>query len=395
MYTILLIIIYLAFISLGLPDSLLGAAWPSMQPELMVPVSYAGGISVIISGCTIVSSLVSNYVIHKLGTGKVTAISVTMTAVALMGFAMSGSYWQLCLWGIPYGLGAGSVDAALNNYVALHYEAKHMSWLHCFWGVGTTIGPAILGRVLTSGLRWNLGYWIISGLQMALAVALFVTLPIWNKRANASEEKVEEKQKPLSLWQVIKLPAAKGVMTGFFCYCAVESTAGLWAASYMVLNRGMSAEVAARWGALFYMGITIGRFLSGFLTMKMSDKNMIRLGQGLIAGGIVFLLLPLGDVAAFTGLILIGLGCAPIYPCLIHATPNTFGARVSQSVIGVQMASAYVGTTFMPSLFGVLAEWIGIACYPIYMFVFLILMFVMLEQVNRLNQNKISDVAKG
>lgn len=395
MYTTLLIIIYLAFISLGLPDSLLGAAWPSMQPELMVPVSYAGGISIIISGCTIVSSLVSNYVIHKLGTGKVTAISVTMTAVALMGFAMSGSYWQLCLWGIPYGLGAGSVDAALNNYVALHYEAKHMSWLHCFWGVGTTIGPAILGRVLTSGLRWNLGYWIISGLQIALAVALFATLSIWNKQANASEEKVEEKQKPLSLWQVIKLPAAKGVMTGFFCYCAVESTAGLWAASYMVLNRGISAEAAARWGALFYMGITIGRFLSGFLTMKMSDKNMIRLGQGLIAGGIVFLLLPLGDMSAFSGLILIGLGCAPIYPCLIHATPGTFGAGVSQSVIGVQMASAYVGTTFMPSLFGVLAEQIGIACYPVYMFAFLLLMVVMLEQVNRLNQAKISYVAKG
>lgn len=395
MYTILLIIIYLAFISLGLPDSLLGAAWPSMQPELMVPVSYAGGISIIISGCTIVSSLVSNYVIHKLGTGKVTAISVTMTAVALMGFAMSGSYWQLCLWGIPYGLGAGSVDAALNNYVALHYEAKHMSWLHCFWGVGTTIGPAILGRVLTSGLRWNLGYWIISGLQMALAVALFVTLPIWNERANASEEKVEEKQKPLSLWQVIKLPAAKGVMTGFFCYCAVESTAGLWAASYMVLNRGMSAEVAARWGALFYMGITIGRFLSGFLTMKMSDKNMIRLGQGLIAGGIVFLLLPLGDMSAFSGLILIGLGCAPIYPCLIHATPDTFGAGVSQSVIGVQMASAYVGATFMPSLFGIIADWIGIVYYPIYMFMFLVFMIVMLEQVNRLNKSKISYVAKG
>lgn len=395
MYTTLLIIIYLAFISLGLPDSLLGAAWPSMQPELMVPVSYAGGISIIIAGCTIISSLCSNYLIHKLGTGKVTAISVTMTAVALMGFALSDSYWQLCLWGIPYGLGAGSVDAALNNYVALHYEAKHMSWLHCFWGVGTTIGPAILGAVLTSGLRWNLGYWIIAGLQIVLAVVLFVTLPIWHKQAGEKGEREEEKQKPLSLWQVIKLPAAKGVMIGFFCYCSLEATAGLWAASYMVIQRGISAEEAARWGSLFYMGITVGRFLSGFLTMKMNDKNMIRLGQGLIVAGIVFLLLPLGDVAAFTGLILIGLGCAPIYPCLIHATPNTFGARVSQSVIGVQMASAYVGTTFMPSLFGVLAEWIGIACYPVYMFVFLILMFVMLEQVNRLNQNKISDVAKG
>ena len=371
MYTMLLVMIYLAFISLGLPDSLLGAAWPSMQPELMVPVSYAGGISIIIAGCTIISSLCSNYLIHKLGTGKVTAISVTMTAVALVGFAMSGSYWQLCLWGIPYGLGAGSVDAALNNYVALHYEAKHMSWLHCFWGVGTTIGPAILGVVLTSGLRWNLGYWIIAGLQIVLAVVLFVTLPIWHKQAGENGQK-EEKQKPLSLWQVIKLPAAKGVMIGFFCYCSLEATAGLWAASYMVIQRGISAEEAARWGSLFYMGITVGRFLSGFLTMKMNDKNMIRLGQGLIVAGIVFLLLPLGDVAAFTGLILIGLGCAPIYPCLIHATPNTFGARVSQSVIGVQMASAYVGTTFMPSSFGVLAEWIGIACYPVYMFVFLI-----------------------
>ncbi len=395
MYTILLVMIYLAFISLGLPDSLLGAAWPSMQPELSVPVSYAGGISIIIAGCTIISSLFSNYLIHKLGTGKVTAISVAMTAAALMGFAMSGSYWQLCLWGIPYGLGAGSIDAALNNYVALHYEAKHMSWLHCFWGVGTTIGPAILGVVLTNGLRWNLGYWIIAGLQIVLAIVLFVTLPIWNKQADKEEEKAEEKQKPLSLFQVLKLPAAKGVMTGFFCYCSLEATAGLWAASYMVLNRGMSAEVAAKWGALFYMGITVGRFLSGFLTLKMNDKNMIRLGQGIIAVGVLFLLLPLGDVTAFAGLILIGLGCAPIYPCLIHATPDTFGAGVSQSVIGVQMASAYVGTTFMPSLFGVLADTVGIAVYPIYMFAFLVLMIAMLEQVNRWNKAQISHIAKG
>lgn len=384
MYSILLVIIYLAFISLGLPDSLLGAAWPSMQPELGVPLSYAGGISVIIAGGTIVSSLFSNYLIHKLGTGKVTAISVGMTAAALFGFSLSGSYWQLCLWGIPYGLGAGSVDAALNNFVALHYKARHMSWLHCFWGIGATAGPYIMGFVLTRGLSWNAGYRTISILQIILTAVLIFTLPLWKGNGGGNDSS-EEEQRPLSLLQVIKLPGAKGVLVGFFCYCSVEATAGLWASSYMV-DRGVSAQTAAKWAALFYLGITLGRFVCGFITAKINDKNMIRIGQMLIACGILFLFLPFGNSLAFMGLILTGVGCAPVYPSLIHKTPDTFGADVSQSVIGVQMASAYVGTTFMPPLFGLLVERLGIGFYPGYLVIFLALMAVMLEIVNSMKK---------
>lgn len=396
MYSLLLVIIYIAFISLGLPDSILGAAWPSMQPQLGVPVSYAGGISVIIAGGTIISSLFSNFLIHKLGTGKVTAISVAMTAAALFGFSVSGSYWQLCLWGIPYGLGAGSVDAALNNFVALHYKAKHMSWLHCFWGIGATAGPYIMGFVLTGGFSWNMGYRMISVLQIILTVVLIATLPMWkekkgNEEGKKTEGSEEAAQRPLSLPEVVKLPGAKGVMTGFFCYCAVESTAGLWASSYMVLDRNISAQTAAKWAALFYLGITLGRFICGFLTMKVNDKNMIRMGQGLIVIGILMLLLPFGNGFAFGGLIMIGLGCAPVYPSLIHATPDTFGADVSQSVIGVQMASAYVGTTFVPPLFGMLSEVLGVGFYPVFLAVFLVLMVVMLERVNRISAGRRED----
>lgn len=399
MYSLLLAIIYLAFISLGLPDSILGAAWPTMQPDLGVPVSYAGGISFIISGGTIISSLLSNYLIHKLGTGKVTAISVAMTAAALFGFSVSGSYWQLCLWGIPYGLGAGSVDAALNNFVALHYKAKHMSWLHCFWGIGATAGPYIMSFALSGGLGWNMGYRIVSAIQIILTAVLIVSLPMWrekkkkdaaqgvceNRECAEKADKIKE-EIPLSLPQVLKLPAAKHVMTGFFCYCAVESTAGLWASSYMVLDRGISAQTAAKWAALFYLGITLGRFICGFLTMRMGDKNMVRLGQGLVGCG-VLLLLPFGNTLVFAGLILIGLGCAPIYPSLLHATPDTFGTAVSQSVIGVQMAVAYVGSTFMPPVFGILSELLGIGFYPVYLSLFLILMIGMLERGNRIRQD--------
>lgn len=386
MYSVLLIIIYVAFISLGLPDSILGAAWPSMQPNLAVPFSYAGVISIIIAGGTILSSLFSNRVIYRLGTGKVTALSVAMTAAALFGFSVSDSFWQLCLWGIPYGLGAGSVDAALNHYVALHYKAKHMSWLHCFWGIGATAGPYIMGFVLTRGMTWNTGYRSIAILQILLTAVLIVTLPLWKDGKAAEAE--SEKQRPLSLAEVMRLPGAKQVMVGFFCYCSVEATAGLWASSYLVLNRGISAEAAAKWAAIFYLGITLGRFLCGFITLKAEDKNMIRMGQLLIACGLVMFFVPFGKAFALIGLILTGAGCAPIYPSLIHATPDTFGKEASQSVIGVQMASAYVGTTFMPPLFGMLSENVGIGFYPLYLLLFLGLMVWMLECLNRCTGNK-------
>ncbi|POZ93208.1 MFS transporter [Petrotoga halophila] len=382
MYSILLVIIYISFISLGLPDALLGSAWPSMFQTLNVPVSYAGIISMIISGGTIVSTLFSGKSIHKLGTGKLTTISVGMTAIALFGFSISTSFWHLCLWGIPYGLGAGSVDAALNNFVALHYKARHMNWLHCFWGVGATLGPYIMGILLTNGFKWNSGYFTISLIQIVLTSVLFFTLPLWNEKKTGNKTKEEEEYKNYSLKEVITLPGAMSIMIAFFSYCALEATTGLWAASYLVLNRGIAAEIAAKWAASFYFGITIGRFISGFITFKMNNKNMIRLGQGIIILGLLLLILPFSNYTAFIGLILIGLGCAPIYPSLIHSTPSNFGKDVSHSIIGVQMASAYLGITLMPPLFGFLQEHFDIRLYPIYLTILAFLMIAMVEKAN-------------
>ena len=385
MFQLLLIIIYLAFISLGLPDSLLGSAWPAMYQEFSVPVSYAGGISMIIAAGTIVSSLQSDRLTKKFGTGKVTAASVLITAVALFGFSISHSYVALCLWAVPYGLGAGSVDASLNNYVALHYASRHMSWLHCMWGIGASLGPYIMGFALSGGQNWNMGYRYIATLQIALTAILIFSLPLWKKqdKNNTRQAGGETKSKPLSLHQIIKIPGAKEVMITFFCYCAMEQTAILWASSYLVLCRGVSAETAAGFAGLFCIGITVGRALSGFLTVKLSDAQMVRLGQGAAAAGIAAMLLPLGETAALAGLVLTGLGCAPVYPCLIHSTPAHFGADRSQAIIGVQMASAYVGTCLMPPVFGMVAAHVTAALFPVYLLLLLVLMAAMHESLLR------------
>lgn len=384
MISLLLVVIYVAFISLGLPDSILGSAWPSMYQELHVPVSYAGVITMIIAGGTIISSLFSDKAIRKFGTGVVTSVSVAMTAIALLGFSISDSFWLLCLWGIPYGLGAGSVDAALNNFVALHYESKHMSWLHCFWGIGATLGPFVMGLCLTNGFAWNSGYQVIGILQILLVIFLLFSLPLWKAK---QREKTQETatNKALSIKETIKLPGAKAILISFFCYCSLEATAGLWASSYMVLYKGIDTNTAAKWAALFYLGITIGRFFSGFITGKLGDKNMVRLGQIIAFFGVVTMLLPLGNIAALIGLILIGLGCAPIYPSLLHATPDHFGADKSQSIMGMQMAFAYIGTTVMAPVFGFIAQNISIQLYPLYLMLFILLMFLMVEHVNKLH----------
>ena len=382
MIQLLLPIIYLAFISLGLPDSLLGSAWPSMYPLLGVPVSYAGLISMIISFGTIVSSLNSDRLTRALGAGKVTAISVGMTAAALFGFSVSTQFWMLCLWAVPYGLGAGSVDAALNNYVALHYESRHMSWLHCMWGIGTMVSPMVMGRVLAGGGPWTAGYRYIALFQIALTAVLFLSLPLWQKRTDETAEGGTAPQ-ALSLGQVFRLPGAKEVMLCFFCYCALETTAGLWASSYLTLTRGVAADTAASFASLFYIGITAGRAACGFLTLKLSDTQMIRLGQGVLAVGVAALLVPGPQLLALAGLVLVGVGCAPIYPSIIHATPDHFGADRSQAVIGIQMASAYVGNLVMPPLFGLLANNITPALFPFYLLALLVLMVVMHEQLVR------------
>ena len=379
MASLLLPVIYLAFISLGLPDALLGSAWPSMYTELGASLSWAGIVSMIISVGTIVSALCSERLNLRLGTGGVTFLSVLLTAVALLGFSLSTSFWQLCLWAVPYGLGAGSVDAALNNYVALHYESRHMSWLHCMWGVGASIGPVIMGRALAGG-TWQGGYRTIALLQFALTAVLLLSLRLW-KRPQANVEGADFKPHPIP--ELLRRPGVPQVLLCFFCYSALEATAGMWAASYCTLVRGIDAETAARWASLFYVGITIGRGVCGFLTMKISDQNMIRLGQALIAAGVVLILAPLGQGTLFAGLITVGLGCAPIYPSIIHETPVNFGRDVSMSMTGLQMATAYVGSCLMPPLFGLLAQYVTPTLYPCFLAVILALMFVMAESLHR------------
>lgn len=378
MFHLLLAVIYLSFISLGLPDSLLGSAWPTIYQEFDVPVSFAGIIFMIISAGTIISSLQSDRLTKWFGSGKVTAVSVLTTAIALWGYSVSTEYWMLVLWAIPYGLGAGSVDASLNNYVALHYKSRHMSWLHCMWGVGASTGPYIMSFVMTGGNSWNTGYLVISIIQIVLTAILFITLPLWKTGKTADNTEVaEEKAKPLTLKEIIKVPGVKQIMLMFFCYCALEQTAGLWASSYLVLMHNIDAETAASYGSLFFIGITVGRAISGFITMKLNDNQMIRLGQAIILIGIVMMCLPFGYEIALAGLVIIGFGCAPIYPCVIHSTPDNFGKDKSQAIIGVQMASAYAGNVLMPPLFGIIANNISVALFPVYMLLILAVMTAM------------------
>lgn len=381
MVSLLLAVIYLSFISLGLPDSLLGSAWPTMYPQLGVPVSYSGIVFMIISVGTIISSLQSDRLMRRLGTGKVTVISVAMTAAALFGFSISHAFWQLCLWAIPYGLGAGSVDASLNNYVALHYKSRHMSWLHCMWGVGAASGPYIMGAVITGGGTWNGGYRCIALIQVVLTAVLLCSLPLWKGRPQAADAGGAAGAKALSVKEILKIRGVKNVLICFFCYCALEQTTGLWASSYLTLYKGVPAETAASFASMFFIGITAGRALNGFLSMKLNDVQMVRMGQIVIACGIVVMLLPLGVAVSLAGFVMIGLGCAPVYPCLIHATPAHFGADKSQAIIGVQMASAYVGTSLMPPLFGLIAGRLTVALLPVYLIALLALMILMHERL--------------
>lgn len=383
MFSFLLAIIYMAFVSLGLPDSLLGSAWPVMQGELGVSLSSVGLLTMLISGCTIVSSLFADRVIHKLGTGLVTAISVAISALALFGFSISDSFPVLFFWAVPYGLCAGAVDAALNNYVALHYSSRQMSWLHACWGVGVTISPNIMSFCLTRQLGWEMGYRSVGVLQLILAVLMFSTLSLWK---NKTQEKAEEdvQTKVVSVPQALKIKGVPLGLAAFFCFCAVETTAGLWASSYLVGFRGVSAETAAQFTALFYLGETVGRFLNGVIADKFGDKRMIRIGTIGMLLGIAMVLLPFAtDAVALCGLVMIGLGAAPVYPCIIHSTPVNFGKENSQSLVGIQMASAYCGSTFMPPLFGLIAQFIHVSLYPVFLGVFAVLLLLLTELLNR------------
>ena len=379
MASLLLAVIYFAFVSLGLPDSLLGSAWPVMRVELGAPVSAMGLVTMIISAGTIVSSLASDFLTRKLGTGLVTAVSVLMTAGAMLGFSFARAFWVLCLIAVPYGLGAGAVDAALNNYVALHYKARHMSWLHCFWGVGALVSPFIMGACLAGPAGWEGGYRVTSYIQFGLTALIVLSLPLWVRPAAQDAQR-----KPLTVPQTMRLKGVPFLLVAFFAYSTVEATSMYWASSYFAEYRGAGAEIAAMLGSLFYIGITVGRFVSGFVSERLGDRRLIRIGCAVIATGLVLLALPLKTYAvSIAGFVVVGIGCAPVYPAIIHSTPFNFGTKNSQSVIGVEMAAAYVGTTFMPPLFGIFAQHVSIAWLPLWVGVFLVLLAVMAEGCNR------------
>lgn len=380
MYSLLLALIYIAFISLGLPDSLLGSGWPIMHEELGVPVSFMGIVTMVISGGTIVSSLFSDKLTAKSGTKIVTVISVFLTVIALFGFSFSKNFPMLIVFAIPYGLGAGAIDAALNNYVAIHYKARHMSWLHCFWGVGTIASPFIMGYALRRTV-WNDGYRIVGFIQLAIALLLLVTLPVW--RVNESSAQVTKKS--LGITDALKIKGVPFLLIGFFAYCAAEATAMQWASTYFVEVKGVAADRAATFASLFYIGITAGRFICGFITDKLGDRKLIIIGTAVVFSGIVALSLPINSyITAVIAFIAIGVGCAPIYPCIIHSTPQNFGAENSGAIIGIQMASAYVGTTFVPPLFGLIGRAVGFSIMPLYISVFTALMIIMVETTFRI-----------
>jgi len=382
MYSLLLVVIYIAFISLGLPDSLLGSGWPAMHLVLDVPLPYMGIVTMVISGGTIVSSLMSYKLTRKLGTQSVTVVSVFLTAVALVGFSCSTKFYMLILFAVPYGLGAGAIDAALNNYIAIHYSSRHMSWLHCFWGVGTVISPFVMSYALTTS-TWNKGYRLLAIVQFCIGLVLLVTLPLW--KVNRSRTVSQSKTKSLGLADALKIKGVPSLLLGFFAYCSAEATAMGWASTYLVEVKGTSAERAAAFASLFFIGLTAGRFLGGFLMDRLGDRKMIRLGSYILLSGIACLLVPVDfEFLSLVGFIVIGLGCAPIYPCIIHSTPANFGTENSGAIIGIQMASAYAGTTFMPPLFGFLGRWISFKILPVYLVVFVVLMLYMTGKTYRL-----------
>lgn len=381
MYTLLLAVIYLVFISLGLPDSLLGSGWPTMRLVFDQPLSAAGMVSMIITGGTICSSLLSERLTAKFSTRGVTVASVFLSAAALFGFSVSTRFWMLCLWAVPYGLAAGCIDSAINNYVALHYRSRHMSWLHCFWGVGTVISPCVMSWALRHS-GWQLGYRTVALMQLAIGVVLVFTLPVWN--IHRDEAQTARAGQVLGIRGALKIKGAPTLFVGFFAYCGAEGTSILWASSYLAGERGFSAQRAAASAAVLYVGITVGRFVSGFIADKVGDRGMIRLGTGVIAAALAVLALPGGgELGALLGLGLLGLGNAPVYPAIIHATPANFGAENSQGIIGMQMASAYVGSTLMPPLFGLIANRAGLGWMPLFLALLILLMITMLEATFR------------
>lgn len=389
MYILLLIVIYIAFISLGLPDSLIGSAWPLMHAELNVPLSYAGLITITIALGTVISSLLSDRLTKKMGTGLVVSVSVLLTALAMLGFSFATKFYVLIILAVPYGLGAGAIDAALNNYVAVNYKSKHMNFLHGFWGMGAIISPYIMSYTISAYSSWQKGYLIIAIIQCVLSVLMFISLPLYKKcdETNKEPKIVEDnkEKKPLGIIKTLKIKGVLMIVIAFFAYDALEQTTILWASSYLVLERAISTEKAAMFASFYFIGITSGRLLSGFVSDKIGDKNMIRIGSGVLVIGLILIAIPFTkDYFSLAGLIIAGLGSAPIYPAVIHSTPSNFSKENSQAVIGLEMASAYIGACAMPPLFGLIAEKVNIGLLPLYLGILCVLMIVTLEVLNHI-----------
>lgn len=386
MASLLLPVIYIAFVSLGLPDSLLGSAWPVMYADLGAPVAAQSVITTIITACTIVSSLATAPLMRRLGAGKLTAISVGMTVAAILGFSASTSLWQLCLLALPYGLGAGSVDAALNNFVAIHYGERHMSWLHCCWGIGTSVSPVIMGWALAGPMSWHGGYLAVGVIQACITAMLFFSLPLWKKSGDAAADAEgasgDDGKRGFSYAEVLRLPGAAAAILSFGCYSGFEYVCGLWSSSHLVLSRGIAESQAATMASFFYMGITAGRLVSGFVAPHVGSKNLIRIGQGIAAAGIALFLFGQGEAVLSVALALIGLGCAPIYPSIISLTPERFGEAASQSMVSLQMACAYVGSTVMPPLTALIVATGGAAFVPALLAGILVAMVLLSEAAN-------------
>ncbi len=367
MYALLLVIIYFAFVSTGLPDSLLGAAWPSMRSSYEVPLSYAGIISILVTICIISSSLMAGAVSRKLGTPLVSALSVLLSAFAMLGYAQADSFWELCLFSIPYGFAAGAIDTALNNYVSLNYSARHMSWLHAVWGVGASISPFIMSCSLRWSNDWQNGYWVVGGLQLGLAIILLLSLPLW-KRKPAAQANPSPNQEKIGNWAALKTPGVIFVLLTFFSYGAIEIAASLWAASYLEEIRNMGKVAAAGYAGLFFFGVMSGRFLSGIIAPYCSERHQIIGGAFVLMFGAILLWLPVqSNIPVLAGLLIVGMGGAPICPALFHAIPRYFGEANSMSITGLQMAFSYLGATLMPPMLGILAEFVGLGIYPIYL----------------------------
>jgi len=362
--TILLVIIYLVFIGLGLPDSMLGTAWPVMHTDISASLSWAGTVSVVICAGTVCASLLASRAVHRFGAGKVSLVSTVLVAAALIGTSFTKTMWQVYLCSVPLGLGAGAIDSALNNFVSLNYKAKHMNWLHCFWGVGAMTGPVIISRFVGQAEMWRGGYRLVGAAEIFIVLVLIFSLPLWNRRGPASEDGAVKREKYVTIPQALKIGGVIPAISAFLCYCAFETSTGVWTASFLVTTKGFTPETSAWFAAFFYFGIMAGRLACGFLTAKLSATVLIRCGCAVNLAGFITLLLPVHEYAILAALLGIGIGAAPFFPQMVQVVPERFGVKNSQTIIGMQSAAAFIGATCMPPLIGAISARTSLKIMP-------------------------------